>query len=52
MDAKMLEGLTKLTTAALKRMYVEIIGEASKSSNKDLLARRLAWKIQSRPKAD
>jgi hypothetical protein len=37
-----------LTVAALKRKYRELIGEESRSSNKQFLFRRIAWHLQAK----
>lgn len=42
------EDLRGLTVAALKIKYRELLGEESKSSNKQFLFRRVAWQLQAR----
>jgi hypothetical protein len=49
MDAttiRAIEELRKSDIPALKRRYRELFGEESKSSNKQYLFRRLAWRLQ------
>jgi hypothetical protein len=41
-----------LTVAALKRKYRELIGEESRSSNKQFLFRRIAWHLQAKAEGD
>jgi hypothetical protein len=41
-----LEALPDLKVAELKKRYRELFGEASKSSNKQFLYRRIAWRLQ------
>jgi Protein of unknown function (DUF2924) len=41
-----IEKLRGLTVAALKSKYRELIGEESKSLNKQFLFRRIAWQLQ------
>src|ERR1700732_4812915 len=41
-----LEALQDLKVAELKKRYRELFGEDSKSSNKQFLFRRLAWRMQ------
>jgi hypothetical protein len=41
-----IEALARLRVAELKIKYREVCGEASKSSNKDFLFRRIAWRLQ------
>ena len=43
-----INGLRKLTTRVLKDRYQEVFGEASPSSNRDHLFRRIAWRLQAR----
>jgi DUF2924 family protein len=40
------EKLRGLTVSALQRKYRELLGEESKSSNKQFLFRRIAWQLQ------
>ena len=40
------------TVAALKRKYRELIGEESRSSNKQFLFRRIAWHLQAKAEGD
>ena len=47
-----IENLAQLNVAALKIKYREVFGEASKSSNKDFLFRRLAWRLQANAEGD
>jgi hypothetical protein len=49
MDATMLRAIDELRKSnipALKRRYLELFGENSKSANKQYLFRRLAWRLQ------
>jgi hypothetical protein len=41
-----LDELSTLNTPALKQKYLALFGVESKSSNKALLFRRIAWKLQ------
>src|SRR5438093_9842411 len=41
-----IEQLRGLTVAALRTKYQEVFGEESKSSNKQFLFRRIAWRLQ------
>jgi hypothetical protein len=41
-----IEQLRSMTVSALRRKYREVYGEESKSSNKQFLLRRLAWRLQ------
>jgi hypothetical protein len=41
-----IEALRKLTMTALRAKYLELLGEASRSSNRDYLFRRVAWRLQ------
>jgi Protein of unknown function (DUF2924) len=41
-----MEQLRGLTVAALRTKYREVFGEESKSSNKQFLFRRIAWRMQ------
>jgi hypothetical protein len=41
-----MEELPQLTIPVLKRRYRELFGEDSKSSNKQFLFRRIAWRLQ------
>ncbi len=43
---KEIEALRHLTTARLKEKYREVFGEESRSSHKQFLFRRVAWRIQ------
>ena len=47
-----IENLAQLNVAALKIKYREVFGEASKSSNKDFLFRRIAWRLQANAEGD
>ena len=46
MDDSELERLRTLTVAALKTEYRQLFGEESRSSNKQFLFRRIAWRRQ------
>jgi len=41
-----IEALRNLTTAQLKQKYREVFGDESRSSHKQFLFRRIAWRIQ------
>src|SRR6202521_238331 len=47
-----LEALQDWKVAALKKRYREVFGEASKSSNKQFLFRRIAWRLQAQVEGD
>jgi erythromycin esterase-like protein len=47
-----IESLRKLKTKELKRRYLELFGEASRSSNHQHLFRRIAWRLQARDEGD
>jgi hypothetical protein len=47
-----IEGLAKLNVADLKIHYLQIFGEASQSTNKDFLFRRIAWRLQATAAGD
>lgn len=40
------QALAQLTVAELRLKYLEVIGEPSKSTNRDFLFRRIAWRLQ------
>lgn len=44
--ARAIEALRDLNTPELRRRYRELFGEDSKSSNKQFLFRRIAWRLQ------
>jgi Protein of unknown function (DUF2924) len=46
------ETLRGLTVAALRIKYRELLGEESKSANKQFLFRRLAWQLQAKAEGD
>jgi hypothetical protein len=55
MDASVwteIEDLRKLTTGALRARYQELFGAESRSSNKQFLFRRIAWRLQARAEGD
>ena len=55
MDASVIgtiEMLQDLKIPALKKRYQELFGEESKSSNKQFLFRRLAWRLQANCEGD
>src|SRR5436190_24214728 len=55
MDPSVVASIEKsrgLTVAALKSQYRELIGEESKSSNKQFLFRRIAWHLQAKAEGD
>jgi hypothetical protein len=47
-----IEELQDLKVAALKTRYRELFGEESKSSNKQFLFRRVAWRLQANGEGD
>jgi hypothetical protein len=47
-----IEGLQKLRTGALRAKYQELFGAATRSSNKQFLFRRIAWRLQERAEGD
>jgi hypothetical protein len=47
-----IEELRSLRVAALKLKYRELFGEDSRSSNKQFLFRRIAWRLQARVEGD
>ena len=55
MDAAVLaeiEDLRKMKAGALRAKYRELFGEKSRSSNKQFLFRRIAWRLQARAEGD
>jgi hypothetical protein len=42
-----LASLGRMTLAQLREKYLELFGEPSRSGNKDFLAKRIAWRVQS-----
>jgi hypothetical protein len=47
-----IERLAKVSVAELKIHYAQIFGETSKSTNKDFLFRRIAWRLQANVQGD
>lgn len=47
-----IDELPKSKVAALKKRYRELFGEDSKSSNKQFLYRRIAWRLQANAEGD
>jgi Protein of unknown function (DUF2924) len=47
-----IEELRGLNVAALKTRYLAVFGEESKSSNKQFLFRRIAWRLQAQIEGD
>jgi DUF2924 family protein len=47
-----IEELQHLKIPALKKRYRELFGEESKSSNKQFLFRRIAWRLQANAEGD
>jgi len=47
-----IDELPKSKVAALQKRYRELFGEDSKSSNKQFLYRRIAWRIQANAEGD
>jgi hypothetical protein len=55
MDAavlKQIEQLRSLTVNGLRAKYREVLGEDSRSGNKDYLYRRIAWRLQANAEGD
>ena len=46
------ERLHQLKTAALRTCYREVLGEESRSSNRQSLLRRIAWRLQAKAEGD
>jgi hypothetical protein len=44
--AQQMEALRDMTVAELRERYAEIFGEATRSSHKDFLRKRIAWRLQ------
>jgi DUF2924 family protein len=47
-----MQELQELRIPALKKRYRELFGEESKSSNKQFLFRRIAWRLQANAEGD
>ena len=47
-----IEQLRRLTVAGLRATFRELFGEESKSSNKQFLFRRIAWRMQANAEGD
>jgi hypothetical protein len=47
-----IENLRQMKVGALRAKYHEVFGEESRSSNKQFLFRRIAWRLQARVKGD
>ena len=47
-----IENLQRLRTAALRIRYRELFGAETRSSNKQFLFRRIAWRLQARAEGD
>src|ERR1700730_3310361 len=47
-----IEEVRRLTVAALKNRYREVVGEETRSSNKQFLFRRIAWQLQVKTEGD
>ena len=47
-----IEELGSLKIPVLKKQYRELFGEESKSSNKQFLFRRIAWRLQANAEGD
>src|SRR5216110_2381501 len=55
MDPSVVAAITELPkakVATLQRRYRELFGEESKSSNKQFLFRRIAWRLQANAEGD
>jgi hypothetical protein len=44
--AKQVESLRDMTVAELRERYAEVFGEDTRSSHKDFLRKRIAWRLQ------
>jgi len=44
---RQVESLRDMTVAQLREKYLQVFGEPTRLANKDLLAKRLAWRMQS-----
>src|ERR1700681_2531763 len=49
---KAIDELPQSKVAALQKRYRELFGEESKSSNKQFLFRRIAWRLQANDEGD
>ena len=49
---KMLSELRQMTVTELRRKYIEVYGEPTRSYNKEYLVRRIAWRMQSLDEGD
>lgn len=49
---KEIEQLRRLTAGGLRQKYTDIFGEESRSSHKDFLFRRIAWRLQAVAEGD
>jgi hypothetical protein len=47
-----IEDLRQFKVSALRNKYREVFGEESRSSNKQFLFRRIAWRLQARAEGD
>src|SRR6266853_1596659 len=47
-----IEHLRQMTVGALRTKYRDVFGEESRSSNKQYLFRRIAWRLQARAEGD
>ena len=47
-----IEELGELNVAALRTKYRQVLGEESKSFNKQFLLRRIAWRLQANAEGD
>ena len=47
-----IEGMKTATTAALREKYLIVFGQPSRSSNKQFLFRRIAWRLQALREGD
>lgn len=47
-----IERLRQLTAPALRIQYFDVMREESRSSNKEVLFRRIAWRLQPRAEGD
>ena len=50
--AREVDALKRMTVKELRGRYVEVIGEATRSGNKDWLWKRIAWRMQANAEGD
>jgi hypothetical protein len=47
-----IQGLTRMRVGELRRKYLEVFGEETRSYHKDFLRKRIAWRIQALAEGD